>query len=90
MAISETDISTIDQILSQDSTGDLSARLREFLPSILVTSCDASDMGVEEPFRDSPKGLVYLVDRSEHCWKITTDPETATGILFAKRRKVQA
>jgi len=29
---------------------------------------------------------LFLVDASDHCWRITSDPASATGIVLARDR----
>lgn len=58
--------------------------VRDSFADLVVTGCLESAM-VEEPFREEPDYLLFLVDRSEHCWKITDDPERAQGVVFAQR-----
>jgi len=62
------------------------ARLRAALPGISLTRCDASDMDNETPVLELPGFDVYFVDTSEHCARITTHPEAATGLIVAERR----
>jgi hypothetical protein len=68
------------------SGGDASARadFRKRFPGLSVTRCDASDMDSETPFRVYPGLSLFLVDASDHCWRITPDPAQATGIVLAR------
>lgn len=89
MPLSADDIAKLDTLLggAEADTGALKT-LRELLPGLSLTSCDASDIDQEAPFRAYPGFNVYLVDASDHCWKITDDPARATGLVVAKRRRV--
>lgn len=87
MGLGTTQIQTIEKILSEAEPKELGAKLRAELPGVLVTGCDEEDMGNEHPFRSTPGVHVHLVDGSSHCWTITSDPEKATSILLARRRK---
>ncbi len=42
-------------------------------------------MGPEEPFRQLAARNLYLVDGRNHCWRITRDPATATGVVLARQ-----
>lgn len=89
MALQETQIETIDRILSSAPGTDVGMRLRSELAGILVTGCDEEDMGNERPFRSAERYHLHLVDGSGHCWNITSDPAKATSILLARRRKTR-
>lgn len=82
MALSGTQISAIETLLGGTvAVSDIVPSLRALLPGVSLTRCDPSDMGVEEPFRTFPDVELYLVDGRDHCWRITGDPEAATGIV---------
>ena len=59
------------------------ATLRKLTPGLTITRVDALDMRDEAPFRVYEKISLFLIDGREHCWKITQDPECATGIALA-------
>lgn len=61
------------------------AGFRRNFPGLSLTRCDLSDMGMEEPFRQYPRFNVYLVDASDHCWRFTSDPARATGLVVAEK-----
>jgi hypothetical protein len=58
---------------------------RRDFPGLSVTRCDVSDLGVERPFRQYQRFNLYLVDASEHCWRLTDDPARATGVVLAAK-----
>jgi hypothetical protein len=62
------------------------ADLRRRFPRISLTHCDASDVGVELPFREFPKFSLYLVDGTDHCWRLTGDAARATGIVVVPHK----
>jgi hypothetical protein len=62
------------------------AEFRARFPGLTLTRCDVSDVGNEPPFREYPSFNLYLVDGADHCWKLTTEPARATGIVVARRR----
>lgn len=80
MALSADDISALDTLLGGAEAGkDAVMRVRQRLPGLSLTQCDASDIDHQQPFRDYPRFSVFLVDRSRHCWSITGDATRATG-----------
>jgi hypothetical protein len=60
------------------------ADYRRRFPGRTLTRCEESDMGPEEPFRQWAALNLYLVDGRNHCWRITRDPGTATGVVLAR------
>jgi hypothetical protein len=85
--ISPDDLAHIDSLLAAPPAGgNPLADFRSRFPGLSLTRCDASDMGSEAPYREFPSCNLYLVDGSDHCWRITGDPTAATGIVVASRR----
>jgi hypothetical protein len=85
MALGPDELLEIDGVLSASDTDALVfAQLRSRFPHLSWTRCDASDV-TESPFRTYSRFEVHLVDRSDHCVQITTDPARATGIVLADR-----
>jgi hypothetical protein len=77
-------LATIEDILAAPENGPAqAARLRQAIPGLRVTVCDASDVGTETPFRDYPSVALHLVDSSAHCWHLTTEPDLASVVLLA-------
>ena len=78
MGLATDELAAIEELLATESstaqTGDANARanLRERFPWLSVTRCDASDMDAESPFRVFPGLNMFLVDASDHCWRITS------------------
>jgi hypothetical protein len=89
MGLSENDFAAIDSMLG--AGGDLAglADFRRRFPGVSLTRCDAADVDTETPFREYPGLSLFLVDANDHCWRITSDPARATGIVLA-RHKVRA
>ena len=61
--------------------------LRQALAPIHFTWCQDDDLGdgaTTAPARSAPTFKLYLVDGRDHCMRLTTDPESATGILVAE------
>lgn len=80
----------LDQIRSllegEGSAAERIASLRKAFPGVSLTRCDASDIDTETPALETASFHVYLIDTSEHCVRITTQPEAATGLIVAEKR----
>lgn len=88
MPLTDTEILQLESLLAASDGGpQLVQEFREHFPGRSLTRCDESDMGGEEPFRCFDALNVYLVDGREHCWHITSDPQLATGVVVARRRR---
>jgi hypothetical protein len=88
MALAPEELIEIDEVLSSpDAKAGVFAQLRGRFPHLSWTKCDASDV-TESPFRSYPRFEIHLVDRSDHCVQITTDPARASGIVLAERSVV--
>jgi hypothetical protein len=81
--ISQDELSRIDGLLAAPPEGNPLADFRKSFPGLSLTRCDAQDMSGEDAFREYPKFKLYLVDGRDHCWHITDDPASATGIVVA-------
>ena len=82
MGLSASDITQIETLLgAPEADAQAVAELRRGFPKLSLTRCDPSDMGVEEPFRSFPRFELHLVDNSDHCVRLTSDPERATGLV---------
>jgi hypothetical protein len=65
---------------------DLARQLRVSFPGIHVTVCGEDDVPARlVPAAENEHCYLYYVDASEHCLKLTTDAEAATGIAVALR-----
>ena len=84
MGLSAAQLGMIDTYLAAD-TADAAAvtALRQALAGPTITRCDLGDVDQETPYRSYPRFTVFLVDASDHCWVITTDPARATGLVVA-------
>jgi hypothetical protein len=86
MPLNEDALARIEGVLgAQDADPAALAAFRRDFPRLSFTRCDLSDLGVEEPFRQYPSFNLYLVDASDHCYRLTTDPERATGVVVAAK-----
>ncbi|MDQ0505266.1 DUF6129 family protein [Xanthobacter agilis] len=85
MAVSDTDLSEIQKVLTaEDLAGPVFAELRQRLPKLSWTQCDASDV-CEPPFLSFAAFDIHLIDTADHCVQITSDPARATGVILAKK-----
>jgi hypothetical protein len=65
---------------------DLARQLRADFPGIHVTVCCEDDVPPRlTPAAENEHCYLYYVDASEHCLKLTTDAEAATGVAVALR-----
>jgi hypothetical protein len=86
MPLTDSDLAQIRELLETDQP--VSARIgsiRAAFPKISLTRCDASDMDTETPALEFGNFNVFLIDTSEHCVRITTNPASATGVIIAER-----
>ncbi|HYG91811.1 MAG TPA: hypothetical protein VD978_36805 [Azospirillum sp.] len=67
-----------------EAVGTVVKAVKEAHPDLSVTGTFASIMA-EEPHREESRFDLFLVDGSGHCWTITTEPDTATGVVIAVR-----
>ncbi len=93
MGLGADELAAIDELLAAESASASSdhagarADFRRRFPRLSLTRCDVSDMDAENPFRVYPGMSLFLVDASDHCWRITSDPSQATGIVLARHAK---
>ena len=86
MPFTALEIDQVEVLLSGDHVAaDVLAAFRVSFPGRSLTRCDASDISEESPFRRLANADLYLVDGRESCWRITTDPAIATGVVLAAR-----
>jgi len=86
MSFSAAELSDLESMLAlSDGAAQMAADFRRRFPGRTLTRCDVLDMGTEAPYRQFAACNLYLVDGREHCWHITDDPATATGIVVARR-----
>jgi hypothetical protein len=84
MAVSRSELELIEGMLRVFGSGDPFPALRHSLPHLIWTRCDATDV-LEEPFRSIGAFDLHLLDGSEHCVRLTLEPDRAGGILLAHR-----
>ena len=87
MALSVEELAQIEAVLESPGAGAQTlVQLRDRFPALTFTRCYAADLGTEIPFRERQTYNLYLVDRVEHCWRITSDPAKATGIVVGAHK----
>jgi hypothetical protein len=70
-------------LLAQTAGANPLPQIRAEFPGLQATRCDADDMRGESPYRRSGSYNLFLVDTSNHCWKIVDDPQLAGGVVIA-------
>jgi hypothetical protein len=86
MALSAEELTEIEQVLSGLATdAPVVAEMKGRFPKLSWTRCDASDV-VEAPYRSSAVYDIHLLNSTDHCSQITSDPAKATGVILAKRK----
>ncbi len=65
-------------------SANLASALRLQFPKVHFTVCSDDDMPPNlKPAFENPLVRLYYVDANEHCLKLTTDAEAASGIVVA-------
>ena len=84
MALSQQQLDQVGALLqgADPVTNPLPA-LRAAFPKLVFSRCDASDMSGETPVMHAGSYDLFLVDNSDHCWRITADPQHAGGVVIA-------
>ena len=86
MAISDRDFTEFATLLAGRAVGAaFSVEVHQRFPRLTVTCCVAADVDYEVPYCRYPGINLHLVDRSDHCWCMTSDPGCASGIVLAMR-----
>jgi hypothetical protein len=86
MSLSTEQLSQLADLVLAAAPGDNPVpSIRAAFPGLAVSRCDASDMRDEAPFRRLGDYDVFLMNTSQHCWHLTDDPQSAGGIVLAKR-----
>ncbi|MDA8328458.1 MAG: HCV capsid domain containing protein [Betaproteobacteria bacterium] len=57
--------------------------VREQFPGLAVSRCSEEDMRDENPFLRAGNHDVFLVDTSNHCWRIVDELAAASGVILA-------
>lgn len=87
MALTTEALETIRGLLEGPApAAERCASVRSSFPGISLTRCDWSDMDAEKPVFETMEFAVFLIDTSEHCVRMTTNPAVATGLIVAEKR----
>lgn len=80
---------TVDAVLGILNTTAAGANpvpaIRAAFPGLTVSRVDALDMRGESVFQQLAAFQLFLVDTSDHCWKIVTDPAAASGVVVTAK-----
>jgi hypothetical protein len=83
MALGAADLADIEMLLNTGTErACVVADLRQRFPGMAVTTCDPSDVDLETPFRIGAHFALHLVDGANHCWRLTSDADCATGLMI--------
>ncbi len=86
MRLNEQSLAAIAELLaSAEADAAALSELRRRFPGLSLTRCDAHDVADETPFRSFARCNLYLLDGRDHCFKITSDPGSATGLVLASK-----
>lgn len=84
MALAPEQLRGVESLLQTTPAGaNPLPQIRAGFPGLLVTRCDAEDMRGESPYRRSGGYDLFLVDTSNHCWRVIDDPQAASGLVIA-------
>ena len=82
------DVATLDRIVEMTAAEGMDEAtmqaLRAAWPGMHFSYCMDDDICGVAPVRELHGVNLYLVDGREHCLRLTTDAETATGLVLAE------
>ncbi|WP_296715065.1 hypothetical protein [Rhodoblastus sp.] len=85
MAINTEELQEIETLLGgAEADPSLLTALRLKFPHLKWSRCDAEDV-TEEPFRSFAAYDLHLMDVSNHCPVVVTEPSAASGAILAVR-----
>jgi hypothetical protein len=85
MSLAAEELAEIEKVLARPDAASLAyVALRQQFPHLAWIRCDASDV-TETPFRSFEDFDLHLLDKTDHCARITADPARAGGIVLARR-----
>jgi hypothetical protein len=73
-----------NKIAANTLTESLIAQLRTEFAQLHFTYCSDDDICGVLPVLEYTSFNLYLIDGSEHCLSLTTDYQTATGVVVAE------
>lgn len=83
--IANTELDAVVSLIEQKGLSEmLLAELRTQFPGKHFTYCMDDDINTGKPVVSGQNYAIYLVDSSDHCSCLTTDLETASGMVLAE------
>ena len=74
----------VQRVERQGMNSQILSQLRNAYPDLHFTYCMNADVINVPPVEKRPAFSVYLVDAHEHCLRLTTDRQLATGVVLAE------
>ena len=74
----------VSLVKSKGLSEALVTEFRHEFPGVHFTWCIDDDMGSARPTLEEAGFNLYLVDSTDHCARLTNDPERASGIILAE------
>lgn len=71
-------------LLANKGNAGIEQPLRATFPDMHFTFCFDDDVMSDNPAAELPGYRLYLVDSSNHCLCLTTEPEQASGVVVAE------
>jgi hypothetical protein len=86
MGLTSEELAAIDSLLgASDADAQALASIRQRFPKLSLTQCSRFEVDTETPFREYARFDLYLVAGGGHCWRLTLNPEEATGLVVVLR-----
>jgi aspartokinase-like uncharacterized kinase len=87
MALSENDLTELQAMLQVGKDRSVMvADLRRRFAGMTITECHPSDVDMETPYFALPLFSLYLVDNTDHCWRLTRDASRASGLVVVAHK----
>jgi hypothetical protein len=83
--LDEPTLSSIEVVINQlmNDGQPLVPELKRRFPGLMFVRCSTRDMA-ETPFRCHDRYRLYLLDRRDHCIRVTDEPAFAGGVIVAQ------
>lgn len=89
MALTPQDETQLESLFgSANAAADAFDQAKKTIGHLRLTKCDPSDIGVEPAYKEYPLYDLYLLDTSDHCAHVITDPAKATGLIVVRKKAV--
>jgi len=83
MTLAEGQLEAIAAAVDDPRSLELVGRLRSQFAGLTFTLCADDDVIGVRPVLEQSEFNLYLVDGSDHCMRLTRQPELASGVLVA-------